>query len=201
MDTKDNKIRLYTSQSLEVVKLLKEQNVCYVKKEYIEKKYQEVSGIFMEVYNWYISRAQNIVRKPECAKYPYWAFTKAEYAGLYPGYYLLTMEIPIDEVIFFKVEDWNKVLNLKYLDISEEDEKNHKDMLAKQNISIESDILTKPFYPYLKSKVKKSWDNLFKYNELIKSGVMQKSVLQASLWELRKEWIVDIKDATKDICI
>ena len=197
----NNKIRLYTSQSSEVVKLLKAQNVCYVKRECIEKKYQEVSGIFMEAYNWYISRAQNIVKMPKHAEYPYWAFTKADYAGLYPGYYLLTIEVPIEQVIFFKVEDWNKVLNLKYLDVSEEDEKNHTDMLAKQNVSIESDIFTKPFYPYLKSKVKKSWDNLFRYNELIKSGVMQKSVLQASLWELRKEWIVDIKGYPEDICI
>jgi hypothetical protein len=72
MDPKDNKVKLYTSQSPEVVNLLREQNVCYVKKEYIEKKYQEVSGIFMEAYNWYISRAQNIVKKPEPASYPYW---------------------------------------------------------------------------------------------------------------------------------
>lgn len=83
------------------------------------------------------------------------------------------------------------------MDVSEEDEKSHKDILAKQNITIESDIFTKPFYTYLKSKVKKSWENLFKYDELIKSGAMNKSVLQASLWELRKEWIVDIKGDTQ----
>jgi hypothetical protein len=193
MGAEGDKIRLYTSQSFEVVELLKEQNVCFVKKEYIEKKYQEVSGIFMEAYSWYTSRAQNIVKKPEGAKYPYWAFTKPEYAGMYPGSSLLTLEVPIEEAIFFKVEDWNKVLNLKYLATSEEDEKSHKNMLAKQNISIESHIFTKPFYTFLKSRVKKSWDNLFKYDELIKSGAIKEPVLQASLWELRKEWIVDIK--------
>jgi hypothetical protein len=120
---------------------------------------------------------------------------------LYPGFCLLTLEVPVDEVIFFKVEDWSKVLNLRYLEVSEEDEKNHKDTLAKQNIAIESDIFTKPFYLLLKSKVKKSWESLFKYNDLIKSGAMEAPVLQASLWELRKEWIVDIKGDTGDICI
>lgn len=103
------------------------------------------------------------------------------------------MEVPIEEVVFFKVEDWNKILNLKYLAANEKDEKMHKDMLTKLNISIESDVITKPFYPNLKSEVKKSWDNLFRYHKLIKSGAIQERGLQAGLWKLRKEWIVDIK--------
>lgn len=193
MGTKSNKVILYTSQSPVVIKALLEHKVCYVKREYIVNKYQEVSSIFLEAYNWYINKAQNIVKKPEHAEYPFWTFTKVDYAGWYPGNCMLTLEVPIEEVIFFKVEDWNKILNLKYLGVDEEDEKRYKDMLVKQNISIESDIFTKPFYPNLKAEVKKSWDNLFKYDKLIKSGVMQEEDLQSGLWKLAKEWIVDIR--------
>lgn len=193
MGAKSNKIILYTSQSPEVIKVLMEHKVCHVKREFIVKKYQEVSKVFLEAYNWYISKAQNIVKKPENAEYPFWAYTEIEYAGWYPGNYLLSLEVPVEEGVFLKAEDWNKVLNLKYLSADEKDEKKHRDMLTKMNISIESDIVTKPFYPNLKSKVKKSWDNLFRYHELIESGAMQERDLQAGLWELRKEWIIDIK--------
>lgn len=193
MGTKSDKIILYTSQSPIVIKTLLEQKVCYIKREYIVKKYQEVSSIFLKAYNWYIDKAQNIVKKPEHAEYPFWTFTKPDYAGWYPGAYMLTLEVPIEEAVFFKVQDWNKILNLKYLAASVEDEKKHRDMLAKRNISIESYIFTKPFYPNLRLEIKKSWDNLFKYDRLIKSGYMKETDFQAGIWELRKEWIIDIK--------
>ncbi|WPC44084.1 DUF3841 domain-containing protein [Clostridium sp. JS66] len=193
MGTKSDKIILYTSQSPIVIKTLLEQKVCYVKREYIVKKYQEVSGIFLEAYNWYIDKAQNIVKKPEHAEYPFWTHTKVDYAGWYPDNYLLSLEVPVEECVFFRYEDWNKILNLKYLAADEKDERIHKDILTKFNISIESDIFTKPFYPNLKPEVKRSWDNLFKYDKLIKSGVMQEEDFQSSLWKLAKEWIVDIR--------
>ncbi|RMC96043.1 DUF3841 domain-containing protein [Clostridium autoethanogenum] len=195
MDSKSNKVILYTSQSPEVIKALMENKVCYVKREFIVKKYQEISRIFLEAYNWYINKAQNIVKKPGHAEYPFWTHNKIDYAGSYPGNYLLSLEVPVEECVFFRAEDWNKILNLKYLAADEKDERIHKDMLAKFNISIESDIVTKPFYPNLKSKVKKSWDNLFKYHQLIKSGAMKEKNLQAGLWELKKEWIIDIKSS------
>ncbi len=193
MDTKNNKITLYTSQSPEVIKALLEHKVCYVKREFIVKKYQEVSSVFLEAYNWYISKAQNIVKKPENAEYPFWTYNKIDYAGWYPGNYLLSLEVPVEECVFFKAEDWNKILNLKYLAVDEKDERIHKDMLKKFNILIDSDIITKPFYPNLKSEVKKSWNNLFKYHKLIKSGAMQEMDLQAGLWKIKKEWIACIK--------
>ncbi|CAB1246465.1 DUF3841 domain-containing protein [Clostridium sp. MT-14] len=194
MGAKNNKVILYTSQSSVVVKSLMEQKICHVKREYIVKKYQEVSQIFLEAYDWYISKARNIVEKPEHAEYPFWTFTEIDYAGWYPGNYLLCLNVPIEKIIFFKIEDWNKILNLKYLSVSKEDGKEYECMLAKQNISIESDIFTKPFYPNLKLKVKKSWDNLFKYDKLVKSGIMHVGTMQAALWELKKEWISYIKE-------
>jgi len=193
MGAECDKVRLYTTQSPEVVKILENEKICHVKKEHINKKYQEVSYIFLEAYNWYISKAKDIVKKPEGVEYPYWAFTEPEFAGWYPGNYMLILEIPINNVIFFRNDAWNRILNMRYLPQNEEDEKKYNDMLKKYNISNELDIFNKPFYPQLKSEVKKSWDNLFLYDKLVREEVIPRDHLQASLWEIKSEWIIEKK--------
>ena len=161
MGYKDNKVKLYTSQSKIVVDILKEEEHLFVRREFIEKKYGEVSNIFLEAYDWYSYKAKDIVKKPQGAGYPVWAFTEAEYAGYYPGSYLITLEVPIKEIIFFRMEDWNKILNLSYLAKDEKDQEKFNIKIKDYNISNESDAFTKPFYPHIKSEIIKSWDNLF----------------------------------------
>lgn len=190
MDSKYNKIKLYTSQSPVVIETIEKNGVSYVKREFIERKYKEVSHIFLECYDWFKNKAQAIVTKPENAEYPVWAFTESKYAGNYDNAYLITLEVPIEEVIFFKMEDWNKILNLKYLPKDNKDEERFNKKLEVYNIKNEADIFTKPFYPHLKSEVKKSWDNLFRFDKLIKEQGLPSEPFQASLWEIKKEWIL-----------
>lgn len=191
MGAEGDKVRLYTSQSVEVFNILKEQKACYVKREYIIKKYQEVSGVFLEGYNWYRTKAPNFVKKPEGAEYPYWAFTEAEYAGWYPESVLITLEVPVDEVVFFRIEDWNNILNLGYLPKDKKEGEHFDKLLENYGIKNKMDVFAKPFYPDLKQKVKKSWDNLFLYHNLAKDGTIERRHLQGGLWELKIDWVVD----------
>ena len=193
MGYKDNKVKLYTSQSKIVLDILKEEHL-FVRREFIEKKYGEVSNIFLEAYDWYSYKAKDIVKKPQGAGYPVWAFTEAEYAGYYPGSYLITLEVPIKEIIFFRMEDWNKILNLSYLAKDEKDQEKFNIKIKDYNISNESDAFTKPFYPHIKSEIIKSWDNLFTKGNLLNENNLCKVPLQASLWEIRREWIIEIKE-------
>lgn len=195
MDYKCNKVKLYTSQSPIVIEVLDKEKILHVRRRFIQNKYEEVSKIFLEAYDWYVCKAQNIVGKPEGAGYPVWAFTEADYAGHYPGSYLVTLEVPVEEVIFFRMKDWSKILNLSYLSLDEKDEDRFMDKLKSYNINNESDVFTKPYYPLLKAEVKKSWDNLFMYDKLIKSNLISKKILQASLWEIKSEWVIQITKA------
>lgn len=193
MGAENRKIRLYTSQSKVVVKLLQEQKVCNVKREYIVNKYEEVSHIFLEAYDWYISKAVNFVDRPQGAGYPYWAFTDSEYAGWSPDCTMLALDIPINEAVFFKIKDWYNILNLCYLPKDEKDQESFDKLLNNYNIKNNMDIFTTPYYPDMKRKVKNSWDNLFKYHSGIVDGTMDMQYVQAGLWQLKLEWVVDSK--------
>lgn len=101
------------------------------------------------------------------------------------------MNVPIDEIIFFDMFDWNKILRLQYMGESEEDEVQFKQMLDSRGIKRESDIILTSFYPDLKRKVQDSWKRLFRHHEDIKQGNMKNvRSVQIGLWQIKKEWIV-----------
>ncbi len=194
MGAEGGKIRLYTSQSHEVVNLLKEQKVIHVKREYIIKKYEEVSHVFLEGYDWFVNKAPSIVEKPQGAGYPYWAFTDPEYTSWTPECAMLTLEVPVEEAVFFRVEDWYKILNLSYLPRDEKDGQSFDRLLDNYGIKNKMEIFTKPFYPDLKQKIKKSWDNLFQYHNEVKDGTKERFHIQAGLWELKLDWVIDFNN-------
>ncbi|WZL72427.1 DUF3841 domain-containing protein [Clostridiaceae bacterium 35-E11] len=189
MDSKHNKITLYTTQRPIVMKTLEEKGIYHVKREFIQQKYKEVSHLFLQCYDWFIRKAQNIVNRPEWAEYPIWTFTDPKYAGYFQDSFLITLEVPKEEVIFFKIEDWNRILNLRYLPRDDQDEFKYMSKLKTYNIEDETEIFMKPFYPQLKSEVQKSWNNLFKYDKMIKKNGLPEKPIQGSLWEMRKTWI------------
>ncbi|WP_432666966.1 DUF3841 domain-containing protein [Wukongibacter baidiensis] len=193
MDSKDNKVTLYTTQNPIVIDTLEEKGVYHVKKEFIEMKYREVSHIFLQCYDWFVSKAKNIVAKPEGAEYPIWTYIDAKYSGYFEDSYLLELEVPIEDIIFFKMEDWNRILNLRYLPKNSQDGLKYDNKLKSYNIQDETEIFMNPYYPQLKSEVRKSWDNLFKHNEIVKSNRVFEGAIQGSLWEIKKSWLVDVK--------
>ncbi|WP_432403940.1 DUF3841 domain-containing protein [Wukongibacter sp. M2B1] len=193
MGTKDNKVELYTIQRPIVIETLKEKGVYHVKREYIEMKYREVSHIFLQCYDWFIKKAKNIVDRPKGSEYPIWTYTNPKYLGYFEDSYLIKLEVPIEDVIFFKMEDWNKILNLSYLAKDKKGELEYLNKLKSYNIQDETEIFMKPYYPQLKSEVKKSWDNLFNHHRIIRENGLLEDATQGSLWEIKESWIVDIK--------
>jgi hypothetical protein len=182
----DEKITLWTCQSKIVVDTINESGVCHVKKEYIHKKYKEVSNIFLESYNWFVLNAQKIVPRPDGSEYPIWLFTDLRYVDHSKGYYILKIEVSPENAIVFDREKWNRILNLSYVPKNYDDDKEFKKFLEKQGIYDETDIFMKNYYPALKAKVKKSWDRLFD------NSISLSNSKQASLWEIKKEWITQV---------
>ncbi|MBU5440104.1 DUF3841 domain-containing protein [Tissierella sp. MSJ-40] len=191
MDNTDNTVMLYSSQSHVVVNTLESDGVCFSKKKYVVKKYEESAPIFIAAYDWFVMEAKKYVSKPEGAEYPYWAFKDLYNVEQSEDSKLLEMNVPVDEVIFFDMYDWNKILRLQYIGETEEDEAQFRQMLAHRGIRKESDIILTNFYPDLKRQVQNSWKRLFNHHENIKQGNTKGiGSVQAGLWQLKKEWIV-----------
>lgn len=191
MGKTDNKIILYSPQSELVVNTLENSGVCFSKRRYVVKKYEESALIFVAAYDWFVKEAEKYVPKPEGAQYPYWAVKDLDSVDQSTGDKLLKLKVPRDEVIFFYMYDWNKILCLRYIGETEEDEEQFQQMLVERGINKEKDIILTNFYPDLKAQVQDSWKRLFRHHEDIKQGNIKnvKSV-QAGLWQLKKEWIL-----------
>lgn len=190
MDIKDNKIILYANQSDTVLDVIEKDGVCYSKKKYVEKKYEESAQVFTTAYSWFVKEAEKYSKKPEEAEYPYWAFADMYNLDMSGGGNFLKLEVPLDEVVLFDVRDWNRILCMKYVGKNENEENEFKELLKNYGV-METKVMFTTFYPDLKRQIEMSWSNLFRHNDSIKSGNdTTTSGVQAGLWRIKKEWII-----------
>jgi hypothetical protein len=193
MDCQHNQITLYTAQTDEVFQHLLEQGYHYVKLEYIVRKYEEVSAVFLQAYSWYTENAQRISPKPEEAESAIWTFCDIKYLEHHSGCQILKLSVPIENAVFFRMSDWNKVLNLRYIGESVEEEAKFAEKLARYGIRYEGDVCTTPFYPHLKKEIQDSWKKLFRYDQQVKAtGLSLYPDMQAGLWYLDRQWLQQI---------
>lgn len=124
------------------------------------------------------------VPKPEQAESPVWIYADEAAVFKSTGATLLKLSIPKEEIIFFDLRDWNKILNLNFLG-SEEEEKKFKEKLKSQGVKDNLDIIKSPFYPLLKKELVESWKKLFNRSNLCKKYT------EGAVWQLKKEWIIE----------
>lgn len=190
MDYQSRTVELYTAQAAEILNIIRAEGCYYVKMQFIERKYQEVKGVFLSAYQWYGKRASFILPKPGEAESAVWTFLKLKYVEAGQGTSLLRLKVPIQEAVFFRMSDWNKILNFRYLGKSPEEEEEFSRTLEKSGISYEGDVFLTPYYPLLKRRLLESWDNLFRYDQGIKEGgKIEFEDMQAGLWCIRREWL------------
>lgn len=198
------RVTLYSPQAQVVWDVLKEQDTAYCRREYIQKKYQEVSRIFLTAYDAYVREAEKIVPRSAYAESPYWAFISPKDLDASAGGSVMQLKLPLDEAVFFDMYDWYKVLKLSYMPASDAEEAAFSRELALRGIRNESDIFLTAFYPDLKRKVIDSWKKLFRWDSAIKeylSKLPEGSVwspdektglpmsVQAGIWCIKKEWL------------
>ena len=103
----------------------------------------------------------------------------------------MKLEVPLDEVVLFDVRDWNRIMCLKYLGKDEKEEAVFREKIAPYGV-LETKIMLTNFYPDLKREVMDSWQNLFRNEDKLKNGEdVTKNGIQAGLWQIKKEWIVE----------
>lgn len=184
-------IRLYTYQADAVVEAIKKEGVCFSKEAYVRKKYMESARIFTTAYSWFVKEAERIVPKPEGAEYPYWAFKDLYSVDQSGGGNVMTLEVPLDEVVLFDLYDWNKIICMKYIGEDQQDEEEFHQQLAQCGLK-ETDVMLTNFYPEWKQKILESWSRLFRSDTQIKQGNLENvRSVQAGLWRIREEWITE----------
>lgn len=192
VDRKHNRVTLYCGQSDNVVSALRENGAHFAKMKYIREKYEEVADVFVTAYNWYNTHASRIVPKPDEAESGIWAYGDIRLLEKHEGYTIMELEVPTDQAVFFRMSDWNKVLNMRYMGENPEEERDFGEKLRKYGIRYEGDVVMKPFYPQLKQEVVRSWDKLFRFHDQIRDGeAADIPDVQAGLWVVRKEWVVN----------
>ena len=189
MDYSNNQVTLYTSQSrLEVDKLIKSGRHV-VDNTFIKEKYGETAQVFLQAYSWYCQNAEKIVERPADADSAIWTFLDVKYLDYSMDSQLIKLRVPIEQVVFFRMSDWNRILNLRFLG-TEEEQATYDNKLKKYNITYEGDVYTTAFYPHLKTELIRSWQKLFHYDaEIKKTKRLPFEDIQGGIWEVKQAWV------------
>ena len=185
-------VRLYASQAEPVWQAILRDGVAHSREEYVKLKYGESAPVFLTAYRWYISQAVKYAPKPEGAEFPYWAFHDPYLMESGYSTRVLTLDVPKEEVVLFDMQDWNKLVQLKYMSENPADEKRFLRELSERGITAR-DIMLTGFYPDLKQAIIDSWQHLFRHhNAALKGDLTGIHSLQAGLWRIRKEWVIAV---------
>lgn len=189
MDCGGKTIRLYSVQSDVVYEIIQRDGVCFSKPEYVRKKYGESAAVFLEAYGWFSREAQKLVSRPSGSAYPYWAFEDRSSLE-WTGGRLLTLMVPKEEAVLFDMYGWNRILQLKYMGETRDDERRFQEELEARGLR-EYDVMLTGFYPEQKALVEESWKRLFCHHEALRAGErFAGQSVQAGLWQIKREWIV-----------
>lgn len=185
-------MRLWTRQHVSVLEEIKKNRYYFAKKEHIELKNDTISDYYLELYHWYIKRAEKFVKRERNDQYPIWASTNyKDRLQVVEDTYLFELEVPEDRVVITDFDKWGYVVNYWYVPEDKEDERKHNEELKKMGIGDESAIVMGHkgnFYPLLRDKILKSWNRIFEIES--HKGAMT----QATLWEIKKEWIIKVEN-------
>ncbi|MFW6378035.1 MAG: DUF3841 domain-containing protein [Bacillota bacterium] len=185
-----NMIKLWSHQNEKVREFLLEEERITVKRKFIKDKYGEQAEIFLKAYDFFVAMAEEVVKRPEDAEYPYWAAIDRETASAGTEGVFLRLEVPEGKAVFFSDNKWNRILNLEYLPADDEDENRFNKKLESMGLGpgTTSDILLTPHYPLLKKEIEESWQRNFEIAR--KPGEIDDENVKAALWELKSEWLV-----------
>lgn len=180
------KVKVWTKQHADILSELEKNGRYIVKKEYIRQKMGNHAGLYLEVYNWYRKAAAKIVPAPDDVEYPVWvSLSENEKIGNSDGNVLLEVEVDEDFLITMDMDKWGRIVNYMYIPESDADQEQHDKLLESYNTN-DCAAYMSPFFPVIKKKIQKSWDRLFDESYTLTP------VRVGTLWELKKEWIINV---------
>lgn len=180
-----NQVTVWSGQKQVVMDTLKRTGRYVSKREYVEQKYQDTAWCFKQAYQFLVEKGRERVPMPEGAEYPIWVYGQKHH--IFPDYDMtcLKLEVPESELLLFDTRKWNKILNLDYLNLDQNDEMEFGQWLKQRGISQCLDIFRTPYYPIEKKKIIESWNRLFDDN------IKDAAYVQGMVWEIKREWICE----------
>jgi hypothetical protein len=181
------KIKIWTKQHKDILCDLEENDRYIVKREYIQQKMEEHSGIYLDTYAWLLDKMKSRMEIPEDVKYPVWV-SLTEQSRIPNSEGNVVLEILIDplKVCELDLEKWGRIVNYMYIPDNSEDEHKHEELLQNYGVD-DSQAYMSPFYPNIRTAIIKSWNRLF--DNTIVLGTLRVGII----WELKKEWIINIE--------
>lgn len=182
------RLHLWTAQTEAVLKSLRTDGFSQVKVAYIDKKYEESAWIFKEAYGFFKQKAGQLLKPPKGAESMIWLFFDPKWVYLSGDSYLFELSVPEEHVILFDREKWQRVLNLSYVGKDQADEIHFEQKMNQMGVSSGCEVFSSPFYPYLKSEIKKSWERIFEVD------YEDHTRLMAAVWQLRQEDVAGVSN-------
>jgi hypothetical protein len=184
------KVRLWTRQDIKSLEELKSKGVIRIHRSHLEEKFDVISEYIIKLYQWFVKAADARVTKPKEVEFPIWCSISEENM-LRPteDSVVYVLEVDPSEIIYFDGQKWDYVLNHLYIPKDEADEAAYKKEMARRghtNLFVFLDESTTHFYPLERKQVMDSWHRIF---EIDQWDIFR---IQANLWEIRPEMIVDV---------
>lgn len=181
----EGKITLWTSQDVRVYQSLQRGETYTVKKEYVKEKFGEVAWIFLEAYGYLGKMAAAQMEKPEGSESLIWTFRDRKWVKKEGDSVVMKLEVPVDQVLLFNLNKWNKILNLSFIGEAREEEQFASE-LAKMGIKDTLEVFRSSFYPVQKRKIIDSWKSVFDLQ-----GISDEYI-QGGLWEIQPSWVTEV---------
>lgn len=184
------KVRLWTRQDIKSLEELKKHGVIRIKRDHLEEKFDVISGYIIKLYKWFVNAADQRNPKPADVEFPVWCSISEENM-LRPteDTVVYVLEVDESEIIYFDGVKWDHVLNHLYIPKDQADEEAYKKEMANRghtNLFVFVDEATAHFYPRERKQVMDSWVRIFDIDEW---NIFR---VQANLWEIREDMVVDI---------
>lgn len=90
-----------------------------------------------------------------------------------------------NQLLTMDIDKWGRIVNYMYIPVDKVDEEAYEAMLQSYGVD-DCTAYMSPFYPAIRQRIIKSWDRLFDESFALSE------VRVGTIWELRKEWIVNI---------
>ena len=186
------KIKVWTRQHKNVAEVLSEKGRYITKEEYIRKENQEHSEIILRAYRCLSQNGPNVKNKPADVKYPVWVSFEEESLMLQgENDVILELEVNEEDITPVNVTKWGMILNYSYIPLNDGDAKRHREKMEMYGTNDVEAVMSQ-FYPELRREITDSWMRL--YDD---SVVVGNNLKYGNIWEIKKEWVTDIKRQKK----